>query len=418
MHKLISPLVLVALFLTACTMQITTVELTSVIPTASPTNVSETQINVPTTPTSLVVTSPTVPSSISTEPGRLLYFWPASPSPDTKFNKAGSIYDDDGYVIEFNNPGTGAFTILRAGTEADRYPYCNGQVEPDRIRGLEGCSSMGTGAGASIEWKENGVHYSVGGLQNSLEAAHQFVNNLEVLDYQNWQQKFVDAVDTSATRARITFITGTTSNTSAYRYLAGGNSDEYIFGALAGQELSVNAAPYTFADAENFVLSVFGADGSILVSEAAQTPSWSGILPTTQEYVIRVTNQGNAADYQLKLSIPRRIKFAAGEISAILQGRLIPGMDGNTYLLQAGAGQTMTVTTISTNNNACLTLAAQLTDGSYVPLVNSNSHPTTTWRAVLPTGAEYSQDYSIFVSLCPNAPVADTSYTLFIEVTN
>lgn len=169
---------------------------------------------------------------------------------------------------------------------------------------------MGTGAGASLEWKENGVHYSVGGIGNSLEAVVQFASNLAVLDYEGWQQKFAEA--------------------------------------------------------------------------AASTPT--------------------------------RIEFDAGATSTTLEGRLATSVDSNTYLLQGRAGQTMTVTTSSANNSACLTIAAQLTDGSYIPLVNSNSHPTTTWSDVLPTGTEYSQDYSISVSSCPDKPATDIPYTLFVNV--
>jgi hypothetical protein len=96
----------------------------------------------------------------------------------------------------------------------------------------------------------------------------------------------------------------------------------------------------------------------------------------------------------------------------------VTGQESNVYLLQARAGQTMTVTSTSTNNNICLSIAARMTDGSYVPLLNSNSQPTTAWSGTLPTGAGYSQDYSISVSLCPDAPAADTPYTLFIDVVN
>jgi hypothetical protein len=57
-----------------------------------------------------------------------------------------------------------------------------------------------------------------------------------------------------------------------------------------------------------------------------------------------------------------------------------------------------------------------MTDGSYIPLVNSNSHPTTTWSDILPTGAEYSQDYSISVSACPDKSATDMLYTLFVNI--
>jgi hypothetical protein len=359
------------------------------------------------------VSSPTIPAN-----GGLLYLWPVSLSPELKLNGTRSSSSDGGYSIEFGNVQTGSAVVLRAGTEADRYPYCAGNANPYQIRGVEGCSSMGTGAGAALEWMENGVHYSVGGIGNSLEVVSQFANNLEVLDYQTWQQKFTSVVNVSPAYTRIEFIAGTTSDTTAYRELEGGKFDEYILGALSGQELIVNIAPYAFADSENFVLTIYGIDGSVLVSGAAQVHSWTGILPATQDYVIRVANRGNTAQYQLNTGIPWRIKFAAGSTSTTLDGKLVAGNGHNEYLLQARAGQTLSVGTTSTNNNACLTIVARMVDGSGVPLLNAASHPMTSFSTVLPTEAGYSQDYSISVSRCPNTPETDSLYTLSINVVN
>jgi hypothetical protein len=219
-------------------------------------------------------------------------------------------------------------------------------------------------------------------------------------------------------RTRIEFVPGTTSNTTAYRELASGNFDEYILGAMAGQELAVNVAPYTYTDSEIFDLAISGADGSTLVSDAAHLHFWNGVLPATQDYVIRVVNRGNAARYRLNVNIPLRITFAAGATVAALDGRLVGGKDGNTYLVQARAGQTMTVSTTSANNDACLTIVARMANGSYDPLVRSMSQSITSWSTVLPTGAEYSQDYSILVTSCPEAPAIDSLYSLFVEITN
>ncbi len=420
MYKPTLLLILLALLLAACTFQVTTLKSTPTI-SAFPliTDAPATQISAPPTQTPLAAVQTTIPSPTQTQPGGLLYLWPASLPPEMKLDSAKSSYSSSGYWIEFTNSQPGADTILRAGTEADRYPYCNGQTSPYQIRGMEGCLSMGTGAGASVAWMENGVHYSVGGIENSPEMVTQFANNLMVLDYQSWQQKFVDTANTTAapSRTRIEFVPGTTSNPAAYQELGGGDSDEYILGALAGQELSVNVAPYTFADSKNFVLSISGIDGSMLVSEAAQVSLWSGTLPITQDYVIRVTNQGNAAQYQLKVSLPLQIHLAAGKTSTTLEGRLLLGADGNTYLLHAQAGQTMAVTTTSANNNACLTIAARMTDGSYIPLLRLMEQ-STTWGATLPTGTEYSQDYSISVSFCNDMHQGDTLYTLFVRLPN
>ena len=242
------PLVLFALLLAACNLQTTTFEPpTPTIPTALPVVVLTTQPGVQPIQTPLPIPQPTVSLPTVPSSGGLLFLWPVSLSPDLKLNGTRSSSSDGGYMIEFDNAQTGSSLDLRAGTEADRYPYCGGQTKPYQIRNVEGCYSMGTGAGAALAWRENGIHYSVGGIGNSLEAVVQFANNLEALDYQTWQQKFSNAANVSPAYTRIEFITGTTSDTTAYRELASGKFDEYILGAMAGQELIVNIAPYAFA---------------------------------------------------------------------------------------------------------------------------------------------------------------------------
>jgi hypothetical protein len=416
-----------ALLLAACTLQLTAAVPTPTIPTALPVEVLETQTSLQPTQTPLILSLPTVPPpTVVAVDGGLLYFWPVSLPPEIKVNTARSASSAGGYKIEFDNIQTGASVVLWAGTEADRFPYCAGQTNPYQFRNVEGCSSHGTGAGTSLEWREKGVHYSIGGMGTSLEVVAQFANGLEALDYQSWQQKFAEAAKPEASgqasaapaRTTIEFASGTTSNTLAYRELAAGNFDEYILSALGGQELTISAAPYAFGDGGEYILMVSGVDGSVLVPEAAQANSWTGVLPATQDYVIRVVNRGNTAQYQLKVGLPWRIKFAAGAISTTLNGKLMAGNEGNAYLLQARAGQTMTVRTTSANNNACLTIVARMLDGSGIPLVNAASHPTTSWSTTFPTGTEYSQDYSISVSLCPDAPAMDSFYTLSIEVVN
>jgi hypothetical protein len=343
-----------------------------------------------------------------------------------KVNNARTSSNESGYAVEFVNPQTGVSTVLRAGSEADRYPYCAGQTSLYQIRNVTGCSTLGTGAGAALEWKENGIHYSIGGTGNALDALIQFAGNLAVVNAPTWQQALANAAKldssgqaaNSPARMRVEFASGTTSNSSAYRELAAGGFDEYILGALKGQELAVDAAPYTFADAGNFVVSVIGMDGSVLVAESAQLQSWTGVLPTSQDYVIRVTNRGNAAQYRLNVTIPWRINFAAGATSTSLDGKLVAGNNGNLYFLRAQAGQTLTLNTTSANNNACLTVAAKMTDGSLIPLLNTMSQPTTSWSTILPTGSEFAQDYSILVSQCPGSPATDTLYTLFVDVVN
>jgi hypothetical protein len=417
---------LFALILSACTFDIGLFEPGQANPTKP-------VLMIPNAPqpsaTPVVVLATVAPVALPTQtvsPSGLLYFWPVALSPEMKLNEALSFSNESGYMIAFTNPQTGAATVLRAGAEADRYPYCAGQSSPYQIRNVEGCSSLGTGAGASLEWKENGIHYALGGLGNALDTLIQFAGTLAVLDHPAWQQALANAAKLENTgqavdlpaRIRIEFAPGTTASSTAYRELAVGGFEEYVLNALQGQELAVDAAPYNFADSANFVISVTGVDGAVLAAEAAQLNSWSGVLPTTQAYIIRVTNRGNAAQYRLNVTIPWRINFAAGATSTSLDGKLIAGSNGNLYSLRAQAGQTLTLSTTSANNHACLTVAAKMTNGGFVPLLSMMSQPTTSWSTVLPTGSDYAQDYSILVSMCPQSPAADTPYTLLVDIVN
>ena len=67
------------------------------------------------------------------------------------------------------------------------------RAETIEIRGEDGCYSLGTGAGAGVQWKEKGNRYGIGGIGNSLEHVLQVSENLEVLDLEVWQQRLAEA---------------------------------------------------------------------------------------------------------------------------------------------------------------------------------------------------------------------------------
>jgi serine/threonine-protein kinase len=98
-------------------------------------------------------------------------------------------------------------------------------------------------------------------------------------------------------------------------------------------------------------LVIWGADGTVLVSEGVEARSWTGPLPATQDYTIRVRNLGAAAaDYSLTVTIPplvgptptlQRITFPAGGISATVNGQVAAGGSGR-WVIGARANQRMT----------------------------------------------------------------------------
>lgn len=191
--------------------------------------------------------------------------------------------------------------------------------------------------------------------------------------------------------------------------LAPSGMDRYILGALAGQTMTVSVSSTTGPA----ILVIWGADGTVLVSDHAGTASWSGRLPASQDYIVDVEAGPDApARYTLQIAIPplpgqgpaaKRIKFAPGSTSAVVEGNLAPdGVD--RYVLRALAGQTMTVSVSSSTGEA--TLAIWGVDGSTLV---SDQAGTGSWNGQLvATG-----DYTVEVRAAPGAPA---SYSLLVII--
>ncbi len=157
---------------------------------------------------------------------------------------------------------------------------------------------------------------------------------------------------------RITFAPGATSATMQGTTASPG-LDRFVIRALAGQTMSVSISS-TQGPA---ILIIYGADGNVLISDHAGATSWSGALPTTQDYIIDTRSIGNAAvNFTLIVTIPpleaptptpQRISFAPGAASATVQGALtMNGLD--QYVLRVFAGQTMVLNAVPANGNVLL----------------------------------------------------------------
>ncbi|TAH50348.1 MAG: hypothetical protein EYC68_14305 [Chloroflexota bacterium] len=133
---------------------------------------------------------------------------------------------------------------------------------------------------------------------------------------------------------------------------------------------------------------------------------WQGNLPATGNYVIQVLAGSAAptANYSLNVTIPVRIVFAPGAISAQEQGTTSNGRIV-TYLLKANGGQTMTVNLNAPPDSAGITIYG-LDDGQ--PLIRSQSGATS-FSGQLPA----TQDYVIQVVPFGNGQV---NYTLDVTV--
>ncbi len=98
---------------------------------------------------------------------------------------------------------------------------------------------------------------------------------------------------------RIQFATGGTSAV-INGDLEAAQTLYYVLKASATQTLNVKIS----SPNGDVYLGVFGADGTILLGSAAQSTTFSGLLPSTQDYYLSLTASGGATSYSLSVEIP------------------------------------------------------------------------------------------------------------------
>jgi len=101
---------------------------------------------------------------------------------------------------------------------------------------------------------------------------------------------------------RVTFSPGATSAEQTAELLPF-TSRYYVIRALAGQTLTVETA----ATQGQVILIVFGADGTVLQTDHSGSDTFSGLLPTTQDYLVSVRSVGTTtARITLRFIVPPR----------------------------------------------------------------------------------------------------------------
>ncbi len=101
---------------------------------------------------------------------------------------------------------------------------------------------------------------------------------------------------------RISFAPNAISATVQGVLLVNG-TDQWVLKVSAGQTMTVNLAPAN----GRARLVIYGADGNVLISDHADAMQWSGAIPSTQDYNIKVTAyDGTAPNYILQVTIPPR----------------------------------------------------------------------------------------------------------------
>jgi hypothetical protein len=202
---------------------------------------------------------------------------------------------------------------------------------------------------------------------------------------------------------RIQFAPGATSATVTGHVAAYG-AQVYVLRALEVQTMTADL----LSPATDVLLEIWGKDGTVLKRHVDGETSWTGTLPRTQDYFIKVVSFGSAVNYTLTVSIPplepepTRIQFAAGATTATVTGH-VAGGGSDLYVLRALAGQTMDVAVLSPASDLLLEIWGQ--DGT--PLKHA-AVDGLSWAGVLPA----TQDY--FISVISGGSAAD--YTLTVTI--
>jgi hypothetical protein len=145
---------------------------------------------------------------------------------------------------------------------------------------------------------------------------------------------------------RIRFARGMTSRILDDS-LAAGATRSYVLGANQGQVMLAHAIAWPVAERlhpppDPDVRVFAAATGRELATPRPETEVWSGRLPLTGDYVVRVTAAAPTV-YTLAVQIPRRVEVSPDQPIAIFTGST-PSRVPIDYLIRADAGRTLEVT--------------------------------------------------------------------------
>jgi hypothetical protein len=140
---------------------------------------------------------------------------------------------------------------------------------------------------------------------------------------------------------RVRFARGTTSGL-VNDSLRAGETRGYLIGADQGQVMMVHAITWPAGPGESPVATVrvySVAESSELTAPVGGGPLWSGRLPASGDYTVRVSATGPAA-YTLAVQIPRRLTPTAGDPTAAIAGTA-PSRAPVDYIIAGESGQTL-----------------------------------------------------------------------------
>ncbi len=199
---------------------------------------------------------------------------------------------------------------------------------------------------------------------------------------------------------RISFLAGATT-ASVTAPIQAGAVQNYVLGAMQGQPMIVGLNSQN----NDVILGMKTAGGTVMLSSTAGQTGWQGSLPQTEDYYLFVHGGATTENFTLSITIPSRIKFAAGAVSAKVSGKTVGG-NHVSYVAFAAQGQKMIVDLSGLSGNAAITIWG-FADGS--PYVNANMSQTTHFSFKLPR----TQDY--IIEVVPEAG-STVSYTLSVDI--
>jgi len=181
---------------------------------------------------------------------------------------------------------------------------------------------------------------------------------------------------------RFNFASGATFGTTRGS-IGPGQNENYVLGALGGQPMIASVSSQN----NDATMSIVGQDGTALLPASENVANWQGTLPKTQDYYIQVIGGASTQEYSLAISIPSRIEFETGAISATVSGRTT---NGNivSYVVAAQGGQIMDIELNADPGRAALTVWG-FSDGQPYMRAQMGS---TTFNMQLPSTQDYIID--------------------------
>ncbi|MBN1451105.1 MAG: hypothetical protein JW963_08835 [Anaerolineales bacterium] len=198
---------------------------------------------------------------------------------------------------------------------------------------------------------------------------------------------------------RINFARGTTYGT-ATGTIQGGQTLHYVLKAQLGQPMLASVS----SPNNDVTMSIIAENGATLLMASQASTNWQGTLPATQDYYFQLFGGANAEDFSLWVSIPSRVQFDRGAISATVGGATVDGYIAS-YVVAAQGGQNMNIVLMPNPNVAALTIWG-FSDGQPYMRAQMGS---TTFNMQLPS----TQDY--IINVVPQGG-QEVDFTMTIEI--